>query len=192
MKTTHIEITSNEQLLDITQSVRDYISEIRLKDGFVHIQIPERTSAVSLSVNDNWRLEKEFFNKINHLLPKYDGMKFTGWTTANVKASIFGMTIQIMVQDGTLILDKNQSIYFVEFQGPGERQYFMSSVGTTLLENEKPEMPNDLKILYKTREKFEAEQEKIKEEMRNEWKLCEEKRLLLEKEKEKEIEQSEE
>jgi len=190
METIHIEITSNEQLIDITKSVRDYVSEIRLKDGFVHIQIPERTSAVTLSVNDNWRLEREFFNKINHLLPKYDGMKFTGWTTANVKASIFGMTIQIMVQNGTLILDKNQSVYFVEFQGPGERQYFMSSMGTTLSENEEPEMPDDLKILYKTREKYEVEQERIKEEMRNEWKLCEEQRLLMEKEKE--LEQSEE
>ena len=56
-------------------------------------------------------------------MPKYDGMKFTGWTTACVKASILGSSLQVMVQDGTLMLDKNQSIYFVEFQGPGERLF---------------------------------------------------------------------
>lgn len=183
MKTIKIEAVSNEQLIDITQAVKDYVSEKRLKDGFVHIQIPERTSAVTISINDDWRLEREFFNKINHLMPKYDGMKFTGWTTTNVKASIFGMTLQIMVQNGTLILDRNQSIYFVEFNGPGARQYFISSMGTTLAENEESEIPAELKVLFEKREAHQEEQNKIIEEMRNEWKLREERRVLLEEEK---------
>ena len=188
MKTIHIEITSHEKLVDITQMVRAYISEMRIKDGFVQIQIPERTSAVFISVNDDWRLERELFEKINRLMPKYDGMKFTGWTTANVKASLFGLSIQVMIQDGTLILDKNQSIYFVEFQGPGERQYFMSAMGNTLTENEEPEMPAELKTLYKKRQEYEDEQKRIQEEMRNEWKLREQ-HLQLEKEQENKTEE---
>ncbi|MBU4438879.1 MAG: secondary thiamine-phosphate synthase enzyme YjbQ [Acetobacterium sp.] len=182
MKANTIETTSSEQLIDITKSVREYVDHTRLKDGFVHIQIPERTAAVMISINDDWRLEREFFDKLNHLMPKYDGMKFTGWTTPCVKASIFGPALQVMVHDGTLILDKNQSIYFVEFQGSGERQYFMSVSGTTLAEHEEATIPKELALIYEKRKEYEDEQEKIKEEMRNEWRMREERRLMLEEE----------
>lgn len=182
MKANKIEITSSEQLIDITKSVREYVDQSRLKDGFVQIQIPERTAAVIISINDDWRLQREFFDKLNHLMPKYDGMKFTGWTTSCVKATIFGPSLQVMVHDGTLILDKNQSIYFVEFQGPGERQYFISSSGTTLAENEEASMPEELALIFEKRQAYEEEQAQIKEEMRNEWRLREENRLKLEAE----------
>ncbi|PKM59480.1 MAG: hypothetical protein CVU99_13180 [Firmicutes bacterium HGW-Firmicutes-4] len=177
MKTNKIEITSSEQLIDITASVREYVDQSRLKDGFVQIQIPERTAAVIISINDDWRLQREFFDKLNHLMPKYDGMKFTGWTTACVKATIFGPSLQVMVHNGTLMLDKNQSIYFVEFQGPGERQYFISSSGTTLAVNEEASMPEELVLIFEKRKAYEDEQEQIKEDMRNEWRLQEENRL---------------
>lgn len=182
MKTNKIEITNSEQLIDITESVRDYLDQCRLKDGFVQIQIPERTAAVIISINDDWRLQREFFDKLNHLMPKYDGMKFTGWTTSCVKATIFGPSLQVMVHNGTLMLDKNQSIYFVEFQGPGERQYFISSLGTTLAENEEASMPEELALIFEKRKAYEDEQEQIKEEMRNEWRLREEQRQKLDAE----------
>ncbi|AFA49574.1 secondary thiamine-phosphate synthase enzyme YjbQ [Acetobacterium woodii] len=183
METNKIQITSSEQLIDITKSVRQYVKQTRLKDGFVHIQIPERTAAVVISINDDWRLEKEFFAKLNHLMPKYDGMKFTGWTTACVKASILGSSLQVMVQDGTLMLDKNQSIYLAEFQGPGERLYFMNVTGSTLAANEEAVMPKELAALYQKRKEYEDEQEKLKIEMRNEWQLKE--ATLLKQEAEK-------
>ncbi len=180
MKANKIEITSSEQLIDITKNVREYVDQSRLKDGFVQIQIPERTASVIISINDDWRLQREFFDKLNHLMPKYDGMKFTGWTTSCVKATIFGPSLQVMVHNGTLILDKNQSIYFVEFQGPGERQYFISSSGTILAENEEASMPEELALIFEKRQAYEEEQAQIKEEMRNEWRLREENRLKQE------------
>ncbi len=182
MKTNKIETTSSEQLIDITANVRSYVDQNRLKDGFVQIHIPERTAAVIISINDDWRLEREFFDKLNHLMPKYDGMKFTGWTTACVKATIFGPTLQVMVHQGTLMLDKNQSIYFVEFQGPGERQYFISSSGTTLAEHERAVIPEELVLLFEKRQTYEAEQQRIAEEMRNEWRLREETQMKREAE----------
>lgn len=182
MKNNKIEITRSEQLIDITPAIREFVDQSRLNDGFVQIQVPERTAAVMISINDDWRLEREFFDKLNHLMPKYDGMKFTGWTTACVKATIFGPSLQVMVNSGTLMLDKNQSIYFVEFQGPGERQYFISSFGTTMAEHEEASMPEELALIFEKRQAYEAEQQQIAEEMRNEWRLREANRLKQEAE----------
>lgn len=88
-------------------------------------------------------------NIYSGFLPKYNGMQFTGWTTSNVKASLVGMSEQVMVESGELILGLHQSIYMVEFNGPStDRRIYLSHMGTTLPEGEEPRLPQVLKDLY--------------------------------------------
>ena len=149
MKIIEAGVSAPEGLADITEQVREYIREVRLKDGFVHIQIPERTCAVTITINDDFNIDKDFLNKINRFLPKYNGMQFTGWTTSNVKASLVGMSEQVMVESGELILGLHQSIYMVEFNGPStDRRIYLSHMGTTLAEGEEPRLPQALEDLY--------------------------------------------
>lgn len=174
MKIIEAGVSAPEGLADITEQVREYIREVRLKDGFVHIQIPERTCAVTITINDDFNIDKDFLNKINRFLPKYNGMQFTGWTTSNVKASLVGMSEQVMVESGELILGLHQSIYMVEFNGPStDRRIYLSHMGTTLAEGEEPRLPQVLEDLYaadlaKEQAKKE-EQDRIIAEMRAEY-----------------------
>lgn len=174
MKIIEAGVSAPEGLADITEQVREYIREVRLKDGFVHIQIPERTCAVTITINDDFNIDKDFLNKINRFLPKYNGMQFTGWTTSNVKASLVGMSEQVMVESGELILGLHQSIYMVEFNGPStDRRIYLSHMGTTLAEGEKPRLPQVLEDLYAAdlaKEQAEKEeQDRIIAEMRAEY-----------------------
>ncbi|GFZ24262.1 hypothetical protein CMETHOX_21850 [Lacrimispora indolis] len=174
MKIIEAGVSAPEGLADITEQVREYIREVRLKDGFVHIQIPERTCAVTITINDDFNIDKDFLNKINRFLPKYNGMQFTGWTTSNVKASLVGMSEQVMVESGELILGLHQSIYMVEFNGPStDRRIYLSHIGTTLAEGEEPRLPQVLEDLYAAdlaKEQAEKEeQDRIIAEMRAEY-----------------------
>ncbi|WP_417088453.1 secondary thiamine-phosphate synthase enzyme YjbQ, partial [Eubacterium maltosivorans] len=174
MKIIEAGVSAPEGLADITEQVREYIREVRLGDGFVHIQIPERTCAVTITINDDFNIDKDFLNKINRFLPKYNGMQFTGWTTSNVKASLVGMSEQVMVESGELILGLHQSIYMVEFNGPStDRRIYLSHMGTTLPEGEEPRLPQVLKDLYAAdlaKEQAEKEeQDRIIAEMRTEY-----------------------
>ena len=72
MKIIEAGVSAPEGLADITEQVREYIREVRLGDGFVHIQIPERTCAVTITINDDFNIDKDFLNKINRFLPKYN------------------------------------------------------------------------------------------------------------------------
>lgn len=173
MKIIEAGVSAPEGLADITEQVREYIREVRLGDGFVHIQIPERTCAVTITINDDFNIDKDFLNKINRFLPKYNGMQFTGWTTSNVKASLVGMSEQVMVESGELILGLHQSIYMVEFNGPStDRRIYLSHMGTTLPEGEEPRLPQVLEDLYAAdlaKEQAEKEeQDRIIAEMRAE------------------------
>ena len=174
MKIIEAGVSAPEGLADITEQVREYIREVRLKDGFFHIQIPERTCAVTITINDDFNIDKDFLNKINRFLPKYNGMQFTGWTTSNVKASLVGMSEQVMVESGELILGLHQSIYMVEFNGPStDRRIYLSHMGTTLAEGEEPRLPQVLEDLYAAdlaKEQAEKEeQDRIIAEMRAEY-----------------------
>lgn len=174
MKIIEAGVSAPEGLADITEQVREYIREVRLKDGFVHIQIPERTCAVTITINDDFNIDKDFLNKINRFLPKYNGMQFTGWTTSNVKASLVGMSEQVIVESGELILGLHQSIYMVEFNGPStDRRIYLSHMGTTLAEGEEPRLPQVLEDLYAAdlaKEQAEKEeQDRIIAEMRAEY-----------------------
>ena len=174
MKIIEAGVSAPEGLADITEQVREYIREVRLKDGFVHIQIPERTCAVTITINDDFNIDKDFLNKINRFLPKYNGMQFTGWTTSNVKASLVGMSEQVMVESCELILGLHQSIYMVEFNGPStDRRIYLSHMGTTLAEGEEPRLPQVLEDLYAAdlaKEQAEKEeQDRIIAEMRAEY-----------------------
>lgn len=174
MKIIEAGVSAPEGLADITEQVREYIREVRLGDGFVHIQIPERTCAVTITINDDFNIDKDFLNKINRFLPKYNGMQFTGWTTSNVKASLVGMSEQVMVESGELILGLHQSIYMVEFNGPStDRRIYLSHMGTPLAEGEEPKLPQVLQDLYAAdlaRERAEKEeQDRIIAEMRAEY-----------------------
>ncbi|SDP29367.1 secondary thiamine-phosphate synthase enzyme [Eubacterium maltosivorans] len=174
MKIIEAGVSAPEGLADITEQVREYIREVRLGDGFVHIQIPERTCAVTITINDDFNIDKDFLNKINRFLPKYNGMQFTGWTTSNVKASLVGMSEQVMVESGELILGLHQSIYMVEFNGPStDRRIYLSHMGTTLPEGEVPRLPQVLEDLYAAdlaKEQAEKEeQDRIIAEMRAEY-----------------------
>lgn len=170
-----IEIDSSEKLVDITPIVRDYIHQARLKKGIVQLHVPEKTAALAVLINDDHRLEWEFFRKINHLLPKYEGMMFTGWTTANVKAALFGASETLMVEEGTLILDLNQSLYFIEFNGPGKRSFFITTMGSELLADEVAQVPEKLSRLHQKRQKIKEEEAQAIAEMRAEWRLEDEK-----------------
>lgn len=174
MKIIEAGVSAPEGLADITEQVWEYIREVRLKDGFVHIQIPERTCAVTITINDDFNIDKDFLNKINRFLPKYNGMQFTGWTTSNVKTSLVGMSEQVMVESGELILGLHQSIYMVEFNGPStDRRIYLSHMGTTLAEGEEPRLPQVLEDLYAAdlaKEQAEKEeQDRIIAEMRAEY-----------------------
>ncbi|MDO4288823.1 MAG: secondary thiamine-phosphate synthase enzyme YjbQ [Eubacterium sp.] len=174
MKILEFDITAPESFMDITEHIRDYVRETRIKNGFIHLQVPEKTCAVTISTNDERNIEKDFLNKVNHFLPKYNGMQFTGWTTTSVKASLVGLTAQILVEGGELILGRHQSVYFVEFNGPakGRRLYVSHMASDYLAEGEEAALPAELAELYaadQAKEEAEkAEQERIIAEMRAE------------------------
>lgn len=61
--------------------------------------------------------------EINKIVPFNDGYAhMEGNSAAHIKASLFGFSEQIIIEDGRLVLGTWQGIYFCEFDGPRTRK----------------------------------------------------------------------
>lgn len=128
MKRITVNAESHEDIVDITEEVREFVQEEQIENGVVHISVISNTSALLKGINNDWNYAKDLFDKFNALLPKYNGMLFTGKNTISIKAGLLGTTETIVVEKNELILAKNQSIYLVEFKEPGDRQVILTTL----------------------------------------------------------------
>ncbi len=173
MKIIEIPTTGQEALVDITEQAIDYVHTERLKDGILLIQMPDDTCGVTLMSDADAGYADDLFAKMNRFMPKYDGMRFTGWNTSRIKAALTGHTLELMVQGGELILGLHQRIALADFAAPSDgRRVYFAHVGTLLAEGEEPKLPEAVAELNRKDMEAEAaakaEEERIIAEMRAE------------------------
>lgn len=174
MKLIEITIESHEEMIDITPEIESIVCESRMKDGFIQLHCPGMSSAVIIYDSKYPKSTKDYMDKMNHFLPKYDGMHFTGHTTPIIKASLSGKSVTVPIEGGTLLLGNYQRLYFIEYAGPkADDKLTLSFVGSTLARDEKAQPPANFKAMLEqeTQAEIAAEEEekRLIEEMRREY-----------------------
>ncbi len=173
MKKLLISFTKKDNLKDITDIVKEYITESRIKNGIVSLYAPDTTVGLTMIDVDNAKAEYDFMQRWGHIMPRYDGMQWTGPATSGLKASAVGKTLQIMVAGGEMLLGLHQGVVAIDFEGPSERAIFTDSYGEKLEDGEKakaPEMFSEYVAMLRQNEIDEEEETKrIVEEMRREY-----------------------
>ena len=174
MEIIKFKVTGPEGITEITDQIKDYVERHRIKDGLIMLQTPEKTAAVTFADPLDKDIEKEYILKMNKVLPRYDGMRFSGWSSMNIKASFVGQSLQLMVQQGSPVFGLHQGVFALDFGGGSEEHIiFISHIGTTLAEGEMPSVPAVLEEyntnLAKAEAQQKAEEEQAVREMREEY-----------------------
>ncbi|MCL5070263.1 MAG: secondary thiamine-phosphate synthase enzyme YjbQ [Actinobacteria bacterium] len=123
-----IEIRTNKRVefIDITDKLNALVSSSFKKDGICFIHVPHTTAAITINENADPDVTQDIINKINKLVPVGD--RYThieGNSDAHIKSSIFGQTLNLMIEDGKLLLGTWQGVYFCEFDGPRTRNIYV-------------------------------------------------------------------
>ncbi len=127
MKVLHIKSRARTEMIDITPSVRDYLETKGTKEGILTIFVPHTTAAITINENADPDVQRDILYEINKIIPFEDGYHhLEGNSAAHLKASLFGSSEIIIVQDGHLQLGTWQGIYFCEFDGPRNRKIYLS------------------------------------------------------------------
>ncbi len=130
MKTVKLQTETRFQMVDVTAQVRKIVRESGVMSGLCLVFCPHTTAGVTLNENTDENVRKDFMQALADAVPR-DGRyaHAEGNSDAHVKASLVGSSVQVLVENGKLVLGTWQAIYFCEFDGPRSRQLVVSVRG---------------------------------------------------------------
>ena len=127
--TLNVKTDMQTQLIDITNQVQKVVNESGVKEGICIIFIPHTTAAVTINENADEDVKTDILKEINKVIPFSDGYRhMEGNSAAHIKASLFGFSEQVIIQNGKLLLGTWQGIYFCEFDGPRSRKAYVKII----------------------------------------------------------------
>jgi secondary thiamine-phosphate synthase enzyme len=118
-----IRTTARVEMIDITDRVAELVSNGAVKDGICHIFIPHTTAAVTINENADPDVTRDILAALDRIVPLSDRYRHAeGNAAAHIKASLFGSSQKVFIENGRLVLGTWQSIFFCEFDGPRTRK----------------------------------------------------------------------
>jgi secondary thiamine-phosphate synthase enzyme len=118
-----IRTTARVEMIDITDRVAELVSNGAVKDGICHIFIPHTTAAVTINENADPDVTRDILAALDRIVPLSDRYRHAeGNAAAHIKASLFGSSQTVFIENGRLVLGTWQSIFFCEFDGPRTRK----------------------------------------------------------------------
>lgn len=124
-----IRTTSRTCMLDITSKVQEVIRQSGVKSGVCIIFVPHTTSGITINENADPDVVTDIIKEINKIVPfEDDYAHMEGNSAAHLKASLFGFSQQVIIEEGRLMLGTWQGIYFCEFDGPRNREVYIKII----------------------------------------------------------------
>lgn len=129
-KSIEIKTTQKNEMIEVQKEVKAFVQESGVLHGIIVITVPHTTAAITLNKNYDEGVQNDVMLEMDELVPK-EG-KYThieGNSAANVKASLFGNSLTLIIDDGRLELGMFQSVFLCEFDGPRKRKLFLKIIG---------------------------------------------------------------
>lgn len=123
MEILKIATKSRTEFVDITSEVAKLIAKSKVKNGLCVVFCPHTTAGLTINENADPDVVSDIIETLGKLVPDNKNYKHSeGNADAHIKASLMGSSLNILVENGKLVLGTWQGIYFTEFDGPRERE----------------------------------------------------------------------
>ena len=129
-KVLDVTTTKDEQMINITEMVRDTLKETAIKNGTLYLFVPHTTSAVTINENTDPSVKKDMLYSLKQSFPiEKEFLHFEGNSHAHIKSSVIGNDQIVLIEKNELVLGQWQALYFCEFDGPRHRRLNLQFVG---------------------------------------------------------------
>ena len=116
-------------MVDITPSVQEEISNSDVTDGICVVYVPHTTAGITINEGADPAVCQDIMKKLNDLVAPDAGYRhMEGNADSHIKASMMGSSITVLVENGRLVLGTWQKVFFCEFDGPRSRKVFMHNL----------------------------------------------------------------
>lgn len=117
------------EMLDITSKVRALVHRTKVASGMCLIFCPHTTAGITINENADPDVVRDMVTEMNKIVPFEDGYRHgEGNSAAHIKSTLFGPSLNLMIDRGDLLLGTWQGIFFCEFDGPRERKVHLKVI----------------------------------------------------------------
>ncbi len=119
-----------EMLVDITDLVKQVVSNSELRDGIVTVYAQGATAAIMIQENWDESVQTDVVDFLRQIIPRgvwlHDRQDGNG--DSHLKAGLVGPSETVPLIDGKLGLSQWQNIFLCEFDGPRSERHIVCTV----------------------------------------------------------------
>lgn len=127
--TNHKLATAGNAAYEITATVKEAVAASGVTHGLCVVFVPHTTAGLSISSFWDPKGLEDVHDDINRLVPTRIDFKHQFDTpqdaAGHVKSVLVGVSLTLIIDNGALLLGHSQGIFFNEFDGPRQRQFFV-------------------------------------------------------------------
>ena len=114
------------ELLDITQRVQSVLDSAGAQEGICFVFCPHTTAGLLINEHADEAVGHDILSFLEELVPRdRQWTHAEGNAPAHVKATLVGNALQVVFEQGSLLLGTWQGIFFCEFDGPRQRKIWV-------------------------------------------------------------------
>lgn len=121
--------TKFRDVVPMTEQVKECVEASGVQEGICIVHTPHTTAGITLTSFWDPNGFEDLQDEICRLIPTRIDFKHQHDTpqdaAGHVKSSLLGTNMTFIVHEGKLLLGHSQGIYFVEFDGPRKREFFV-------------------------------------------------------------------
>jgi secondary thiamine-phosphate synthase enzyme len=123
MITLPVATKQREEMVDITSAVAKAVAESGVESGMVFCYVPHTTAGITINEAADPEVSRDILYLLRKKIPHREDYRHAeGNSDAHIKASLMGSSVQVMVENGRMVLGRWQGIFFCEFDGPRNRK----------------------------------------------------------------------
>ncbi|MCX7771111.1 MAG: secondary thiamine-phosphate synthase enzyme YjbQ [Proteobacteria bacterium] len=130
MEKISIKTTKRTEIVDITGEVLKIVSKIGISDGICVIFCPHTTAGVGINENADPTVKQDILSALSKLVPQNAGYRhLESNSDAHIKNILIGPSLSLIIESGRLALGTWQGIFFIEGDGPRQREVWVKIIG---------------------------------------------------------------
>ncbi|HHU63925.1 MAG TPA: YjbQ family protein [Clostridiales bacterium] len=124
-----IKTVKPQQFIDITDKVANEVKNSNVRSGIAVVYVPHTTAGVTINESADPDVVRDIISALDKTYPVHgEYLHIEGNSHAHIKASLMGSSCTVVIQDGRLLLGTWQGIYFCEFDGPRNREFYVKII----------------------------------------------------------------
>ncbi|MDR2403398.1 MAG: secondary thiamine-phosphate synthase enzyme YjbQ [Spirochaetaceae bacterium] len=129
----HFELqTKQNDFISLTDTVKKTVEESGVRDGLCVVYTPHTTAGLTITSFWDPKGFEDIMDEANRLIPTRIDFKHQHDTprdaAGHIKSSLFGVSLTFIIEESKLFLGHSQGVFFIEFDGPRKREYFVKII----------------------------------------------------------------